>query len=47
MDSPLSYLCPGRGRIHYVDWAVDYCKAYNSWLYEKFTKDNPSYMAPA
>ena len=29
------------GRIHYVDWAVDYCSAYNSWLYEKFTKDNP------
>ena len=29
------------GRIHYVDWAVNYCKAYNTWLYEKFTKDNP------
>jgi predicted TIM-barrel fold metal-dependent hydrolase len=29
------------GRIMAPDWAVVACKAYNTWLYEKFLKRNP------
>ena len=29
------------GRIIAEDWAIAACRAYNNWLYEKFTKVSP------
>ena len=43
LDGALSYRRIGRGAHHGAEeWAVIACKAYNTWLYERFLNQEPA-----